>query len=163
MRSKFPSQLLATVLIASLLGNQCLSAVHAHEDMGILEAAEHSNRPHVHLGSAHNHCHGSSWHSHGPAAAKAASDRLAQKSAGVFDVRCEHDADAFYVTSNVGTERSGARSGPGLAKEKLLIHCGDGCHRSIPGVAPNQQGSRPPPEIRRPACALYLLHLSIRC
>lgn len=162
MLSPFRSQLLVIALIASLLGNQCLCAVHMHAGASGSEAAEHSARPHVHLGSAHKHCHGSGWHSHGPAAAKVASDRVAKKPISAFDSRWDHDADAFYFGSASGADRPAARNDSGFAKERLAVHY-SGAHRSCWDVASEQQGWRPPPEIRRSPCALYLLHLSIRC
>ena len=162
MLSKFPSQLLVTALIATLLGNQCLCAVHLHSGMSSAEAAAHSSRPHVHLGSAHKHTHDGEWHSHRPAAVKTAAERVVKQLASAIDARCDHDADAFYVSVNSGTDRSTARSGSAPAKEKLAIHC-SGAHRYLWDVASNQQGCRPPPVIRRSPCALYLIHLSIRC
>lgn len=163
MLSKFPSQLLVTALIASLLGNQGLFAVHVHSGTPGAEATEHASRPHVHVGSAHKHSHGGSWHSHAPSAEKRASGSVVKQSASTVDARCDHDADAFYVGSGGATDRSTARSASGRAKEKFAIYCSGSAHRLLSDVASDQQECRPPPEIRRSPCALYLLHLSIRC
>ena len=164
MLSKFPSPLLVVALIASLLGNQCLCAVHAHaQGLGSAEAADHSSRPHVHLGSSHTHGHGGSWHSHGPPASQAAFGRAAKKRAGAIDSQREHDADAFYLASGVGINRSVKWNASRCAKEKWAMGGSGAADQFLGDVASDRHGARPPPEISRTGFALYLLHLSILC
>ncbi|MGN6136755.1 MAG: hypothetical protein ACTHOU_19920 [Aureliella sp.] len=162
MLPKSPTPLLVIALVASLLSNQCLCAVHGHAGMGSEDAAEHSSRPHVHLGAAHQHSHGRNWHSHGASAGETAARCGAKKTAPTIDARCDHDADAFYIGSLPGADRSTALDGSRPVKEKLALHL-SGDHQTLWDVASHQQSSSPPPEIGRSPCALYLLHLSIRC
>jgi hypothetical protein len=162
MLPKFPSPLLVIALVASLLSHQCLCAVHGHAGIASEDAADHSSRPHVHLGTSHQHSHGGNWHSHRASTGETAAGSGAKKTAPAIDVRCDHDADAFYVGSLPGTDRSTALDGSRPVKENLALHL-SGDHHTLGGAASHQQGSRPPPELGRSPCALYLLHLSIRC
>lgn len=160
MCSNFKSPGLVGLLIASLLVSQVLCVSHTHASHG--DPSEHDARPHVHIGAMHSHTHGVS-HSHAHAHSSKATDRSVKYVLACVSPSGDHEADAFYLCKEFGRRGSSDSSGLGAEDGKQVRQSVAAFNPLITNPVAARFNLHPPPEPASTACALYLLHLSIRC
>lgn len=152
-------RIVAIFVIVGFIASQWLALPHAHGATAHASEHSHSTAPHIHLSwfceghpHEHGHPHGNCDHEH---------DESGTAPASSFVDGLDHDADAFYLsseTSHPGSNNRDSHSSLDVTKVLLAVATISDNAAELGLVTYRQY----PPEFRAPNCALYLQLRTLR-